>query len=114
MTEHSGARALPNGFDPQQNQSEFYAPISSRCGDTFARSGIRLALGSQTYPPGPFHFEDASGRVGVGMGSGRVGVGMGYSPAPVYQLTLGFGGDVPLGVAPKFTQPSPWRRGAIY
>ncbi len=97
-------RAYPNGFVPNSNQSEYFAPITSVYGDKFFRNGVRLCRGFQTYLPGPFHFEDAWGQVGTA----------GYMPAPVYQIGLGFRGDVPVKEAPKFTQPSPWRRGAIY
>jgi hypothetical protein len=97
-------RAIPNGFSPNQNQSEFFAPITSECGDTYARNGVRLSRGFQTYLPGPFHFEDAWGQVGYA----------GYMPAPVYGISLGFRGDVSLKQAPKFTQPNPWQRGAGY
>jgi hypothetical protein len=97
-------RANPNGYSPSQNQSEFYAPITSDYGDEFMRNGVRLSRGFQTYLPGPFHFEDAYGQIGTA----------GYMPAPIYDISLGFTGDVPIKEAPKFTQPLPWRRGAIY
>jgi len=97
-------RANPNGYSPNQNQSEFYAPITSVYGDRFMANGVRLSRGFQTYLPGPFHFEDAWGQVGTA----------GYMPAPIYNINLGFRGDVPVKEAPKFTQPAPWRRGAIY
>lgn len=97
-------RAFPNGYSPNNNQSEYLCPITSGYGDVFRRGSVALARGSQTYLPGPFHFEDAWGQVGFS----------GYMPAPVYNISLGFKGDVPLRESPKFTQPSPWRRGATY
>lgn len=97
-------RASPNGYLPTYNQSEFFAPITSEESDVYYRSGIALSRGFQTYLPGPFHFEDAWGRCGTA----------GYMPAPIYGITLGFRGDVPLKEAPKYTLPSPWRRGANY
>lgn len=97
-------RANPNGYIPTQNQSEYWSPITSVYGDRFMANGVRLGRGFQTYLPGPFHFEDCFGQVGTA----------GYMPAPVYNISLGFRGDVPIKESPKFTQPSPWRRGAIY
>lgn len=96
--------AFPNGYDPQNNQSEYFAPINSHCGNVFRAGGVALSRGFQTYLPGPFHFEDAFGQVGVA----------GYMPAPVYNISLGFRGDVPVSQSPKFTLPAPWKRGAIY
>lgn len=95
---------LANGYNPTRNQSEYGSPINSHCGNIFRASGVALSRGFQTYLPGPFHFEDAWGQVG----------NAGYMPAPIFHLGLGFRGDVPLREAPKFTLPSPWRRGAIY
>jgi hypothetical protein len=95
---------LANGYSPGNNQSEYFAPINSTCGDVYRKSGVALSRGFQTFLPGPFHFEDAFGQVGVA----------GYMPAPVYAISLGFKGDVPIRTAPKFTQPAPWLRGAIY
>jgi hypothetical protein len=95
---------LANGYNPTYNQSEFFAPINSVTGDVYRASGVALSRGFQTFLPGPFHFEDAFGQVGVA----------GYMPAPVFMIPLGFRGDVPIKEAPKFTQPSPWRRGAVY
>lgn len=100
----SDRRAYPNGYDPTYNQSEFFAPITSKCGDVYQRRGVALSRGFQTYLPGPYHFEDAFGQVGTA----------GYMPAPIYNIELTFKGDVSLKEAPKFTQPSPWRRGATY
>lgn len=97
-------RSFPNGYSPNNNQSEYFCPITSSYGDVFKSGAVALARGFQTYLPGPFHFEDAFGQVGFA----------GYMPAPVYQLSLGFRGDVPLNQAPKFTPPSAWRRGAYY
>lgn len=97
-------RANPNGYMPTQNQSEYYSPITSACGDVYKRMGVALSRGFQTYLPGPFHFEDAWGACGTA----------GYMPAPIYGISLGFKGDVPMREAPKFTMPSPWRRGAVY
>jgi hypothetical protein len=97
-------RANPNGYSPNQNQSEFYAPITSVYGDKFMANGMRLSRGFQTYLPGPYHFEDAYGQIGTA----------GYMPAPIYQINVGFDGDVPIKEAPKFTQPLPWQRGAQY
>ncbi len=95
---------LANGYNPTYNQSEYFAPINSDCGNHVRRFGVALSRGFQTYLPGPFHFEDAYGQVGVA----------GYMPAPVYQIGLGFRGDVPVRESPKFTQALPWRRCAIY
>lgn len=95
---------LANGYNPTYNQSEYLAPINSECGNVFRAGGVPLSRGFQTYLPGPFHFEDAFGQVGVA----------GYMPAPVYNISLGFRGDVPVRESPKYAQPLPWRRGAIY
>jgi hypothetical protein len=95
---------LANGYNPTYNQSEFFSPINSECGDEYRGNGVALSRGFQTYLPGPFHFEDAYGQVGVA----------GYMPAPVVQISLAFRGDVPLKEAPKFSQGKPWQRGAIY
>ena len=95
---------LANGYQPNNNQSEYFAPINSDTGDVYRNGGVSLSRGYQTYLPGPFHFEDAWGQVGVA----------GYMPAPIYNINLGFRGDVPVKESPKFTQPMPWRRGAIY
>jgi hypothetical protein len=97
-------RAVPNGYDPTANQSEFFSPITSDYGDVYKKHGVALSRGAQTYLPGPFHFEDAFGQIGTA----------GYMPAPLYDISLGFRGDVSLKEAPKFTQVSPWRRGATY
>jgi len=97
-------RAIPNGYNPSTNQSEYFAPITSKCGDVYKRHGVILSRGMQTYLPGPFHFEDAFGQIGTA----------GYMPAPVYDISLGFRGDVSLKESPKFQQVSPWRRGASY
>lgn len=95
---------LANGYNPTYNQSEYFSPINSGCGDVYRATGVPLSRGFQTYLPGPFHFEDAYGQVGVA----------GYMPAPVYNISLGFKGDVPVKYAPKYVQNLPWRRGAIY
>lgn len=95
---------LANGYIPTNNQSEYFAPINSDYGNIFQRSGVALSRGFQSYKPGPFHFEDAWGQMGTA----------GYMPAPIFQIPLGFRGDVPMRESPKFTQPSPWKRGAIY
>ena|ERR1700690_767184 len=95
---------LANGYTPGNNQSEFFCPINSVTGDVYRAKGVALSRGFQTYLPGPFHFEDAWGQVGFS----------GYMPAPVYGISLGFRGDVPIKTAPKFSQPAPWLRGAIY
>lgn len=97
-------RTMPNGYNPSLNQSEMLCPITSEYGRMIGRMGVALSRGFQTYLPGPFHFEDAWGSCGTA----------GYMPAPVYSISLGFKGDVPLREAPKFTMPSPWRRGATY
>jgi hypothetical protein len=95
---------LANGYRPNNNQSEYFAPINSIDGNILRVTGVALARGFQTYLPGPFHFEDAWGQVGVA----------GYMPSPVYNINLGFRGDVPVTQSPKISQPMPWRRGAIY
>jgi|ERR1035437_416676 hypothetical protein len=100
----SSKNPLANGYTPNQNQSEYFSPINSECGDVYQRSGVALSRGFQTYLPGPFHFEDAWGQIGTA----------GYMPAPLYSISLGFKGDVSMTQAPKYTQPNPWRRGAIY
>jgi hypothetical protein len=94
-----------NGYNPTQNQSEYGAPVglrNTRYGQTWAAFRKSFALGSQTYLPGPYHYEDQ-----VGLTKGAP-----YWPAAVYQFRGTFNGNVPLYVAPRLQLPAPWNRKA--
>ncbi len=68
-----------NGYNPTQNQSEQGSPVglrNTRYGQIWAGFRKSFALGSQTYLPGPYHYEDQVGAV----------KGAPYWPAAVYQF----------------------------